>query len=128
MYSSSIFKSEIYKFDTQLSIVPSYPGRTKTLHNGTAATHPEQVNLNMSAIFSSIANHSSLEVRAGYPGLCMRQNPDKWQCSKSATFLASSVEKSSASTVDSLNLIWIAPNFRYQVVFIGLMYVFSPAF
>jgi hypothetical protein len=92
------------------------------------ATYPEQVNTNISAVFGNIAKISSLEVRAGYLGLCMRQNPGKWECSSSAAFLAGIVELSSASTGDPLNLIWIASNFRNHVVFVGLMYVFSPAF
>ena len=98
----------------------------KSTTSAAVATHPEQVNTNVSVIFSNITNHSSLEVRAGYLGVCIRQNSDQWQCSGSASVLAIIAQLSSGSTSDPLDLIWIASNFRDQVVFVGLMYVFSP--
>ena len=91
-------------------------------------THPSQVNQNISSTFSNLANTASLEVRVGYLGLCARQTAGKWQCLSSATFLASLVElgnPNSARDGDPLDLIWIASNFRDQVIFVGLMYVLN---
>ncbi|KAL2063544.1 hypothetical protein VTL71DRAFT_5349 [Oculimacula yallundae] len=89
----------------------------------TSSTHPEQLNPNISATFHNISDHPSLEVRAGYLGLCVRQNSEKWHCSRSAPSLVEIVELSRGSKDDPLNLLWIASNFRSQVVFVGLIFI-----
>ena len=59
-------------------------------------------------------------------GLCISQNVGVWLCSSSATTLANLLKAESGSASrnisgDPLNLIWIASNFRNDIVFDGLM-------
>lgn len=85
---------------------------------------------------SRAGNHSRLEVRAGYMGLCVTQGGDDHICSSSAKALASILktektnnEVGNASlgnatleyTPDPLNLILIASDFREKIVFDGLL-------
>lgn len=79
-----------------------------------------QVNPNISAVFANLvgANTSaSLEVRAGYFGLCMKQSAG-WVCDPSAETLANIIKDANG---DPLNLIWLAKNFKSQIVTTGLM-------
>lgn len=64
----------------------------------------------------------SLEIRVGYMGICVSSLTEDWICSPHASTLARTINDTNPITGDPLNLIWIADNFRSQVVFSGLMY------
>ncbi|TVY82200.1 hypothetical protein LSUE1_G007803, partial [Lachnellula suecica] len=97
-----------------------------------------QVNSNISNIFADITgagtrNVTSLEVRAGYMGMCISQTTGIWLCSSSATTLANLLKSQTASAAsvqgggeDPLNLIWIAGKFRDEIVFDGLAFTAVP--
>lgn len=76
-------------------------------------------------------NGTTLEVRAGYRGLCVGQNSEDRICSSSAKALANMIgarhsaikfgNGSLETTPDPLNLIMVAEEFRQKIVFDGLM-------
>lgn len=73
-------------------------------------------------------DEATLEVRAGYMGLCVLLNHGDWICSTSATSLANILKLSSSSTNgtrDPLNLVYIANSFKEDIVFDGLLLVFT---
>ncbi|KAJ5664658.1 hypothetical protein N7462_011471 [Penicillium macrosclerotiorum] len=82
---------------------------------------------------SQTGNGTSLEVRAGYMGLCVMQSDSERICSSSARALANLIkaEKSTISqgntstefTPDPLNLIMIANDFREKIVIITIILI-----
>lgn len=81
----------------------------------------EQVNPDLVTTFAALVNGSSLEVRAGYFGLCVRYEGGIWVCSSDSAGLARQFQPYQ----DPLNLIWTQARFREGIVFSGLMYVFA---
>ena len=68
----------------------------------------------------------TLQVRAGYMGLCIMLNAGEWICSTNAKSLTNIVKLSSRATNgtrDPLNLIYIANSFKEDIVFDGLLLV-----
>ncbi|KAJ5736579.1 Ca2+ regulator and membrane fusion protein Fig1-domain-containing protein [Penicillium malachiteum] len=68
----------------------------------------------------------TLQVRAGYMGLCIMLTDGDWVCSTSASSLANIVKLSSNAandTRDPLNLVSIANNFKEDIVFDGLLFI-----
>ncbi|KAJ6021626.1 Ca2+ regulator and membrane fusion protein Fig1-domain-containing protein [Penicillium herquei] len=68
----------------------------------------------------------TLQVRAGYMGLCIMLTDGDWVCSTSASSLANIVKLSSnaaSGTRDPLNLIYIANSFKDDIVFNGLLFI-----
>ncbi|KAJ5584353.1 uncharacterized protein N7459_004153 [Penicillium hispanicum] len=82
---------------------------------------------------SRAGSGTTLEVRAGYMGLCMTQGDEDRICSSSARALASilkaekkSVEIGNVTTEyspDPLNLVMMANEFREKIVFDGLLFI-----
>ncbi|KAJ5772425.1 Ca2+ regulator and membrane fusion protein Fig1-domain-containing protein [Penicillium odoratum] len=82
---------------------------------------------------SQAGSGSTLEVRAGYMGLCISQDNEGRVCSSNAKVLANilKAERSTSTTgnlttettPDPLNLILIAEEFRTKIVFDGLLYI-----
>ncbi|KAJ5259309.1 Ca2+ regulator and membrane fusion protein Fig1-domain-containing protein [Penicillium angulare] len=71
-------------------------------------------------------NEPTLEVRAGYMGLCALLDGGEWICSTSAKSLANTIKLSSSlvnGTRDPLNLIYIANAFKEDIVFDGLLFI-----
>lgn len=61
---------------------------------------------------------TSMEIRAGYFGLCARRvDLEAWTCSSSRAAL---IEAMGPSVPDDLNLLGIAEHFRTEVIFPGL--------
>jgi hypothetical protein len=60
-----------------------------------------------------------LQARVGYFGICVNPDGGSWLCSNNATALANEVSVDQ----DPLNLIWLASQFKDQIVFPYLMYV-----
>ena len=87
-------------------------------------TSPEQVNPDLATTFAGLVNGSSLEVRAGYFGLCVRYAGEIWVCSSDSAGLARQFQPYQ----DPLNLIWVQANFREGIVFSGLMWVICAQF
>ncbi|KAK2760348.1 hypothetical protein FQN54_002417 [Arachnomyces sp. PD_36] len=89
-----------------------------------------QLNPNISTAFTDLVNKtgtsSSLEVRVGYLGMCMRESGEEWLCSRSAEDLANIIRENNteeeAAGHDPLNLIWMAKDFTSQSVFSGLIF------
>ena len=81
------------------------------------STSPAQLNPDLVTTFATLVNGSSLEVRAGYFGLCARYESGIWLCSSDSVGLARQFQ----SYQDPLNLIWIQASFRGGIVFGGLM-------
>ena len=81
------------------------------------STSLEQVNPDLMKTFAALVNGSSLEVRAGYFGLCVRNGSGLWVCSGDSTGLARLFQPNQ----DPLNLIWVQAKFREGIVFSGLM-------
>lgn len=67
--------------------------------------------------FTGLVNGSSLEVRAGYFGLCVRYADRIWVCSSNSAGLAKQLQPYQ----DPLNLIWAQARFREGIIFSGLM-------
>jgi hypothetical protein len=70
----------------------------------------------------------TLQVRAGYMGLCIMPQDGEWICSTSAKSLANIMKISGRSingTRDPLNLIYTANSFKENIVFDGLLLVFE---
>ena len=64
--------------------------------------------------------NSTLEVRAGYLGICVRQNDSDtslWLCSNNAAGLAQQF----SAEQDPLNLLWVCEKFKDAIVFYALM-------
>ena len=76
-----------------------------------------QVNPNLVTTFAALVNGSSLEVRAGYFGLCVRYAGGIWVCSSDSAGLAGQFQPYQ----DPLNLIWTQARFREGIIFGGLM-------
>ncbi|KAJ6059214.1 uncharacterized protein N7446_008797, partial [Penicillium canescens] len=82
---------------------------------------------------SQTGNGTTLEVRAGYKGICVTQSNSGRICSNNVKVLANLIkaEKSSVSNgntstetiPDPLNLIMIANEFKDKIVFDGLIYI-----
>jgi len=81
-----------------------------------------QVNPGISQVFTGIVNAtSSLEIRAGFMGMCIRDSIESWSCSTDANTLAKSIILSKGAVGDPLNLVWIANTFKRQMVFNGML-------
>ena len=78
---------------------------------------PVQVNPDLAKTFTTLVNGSSLEVRAGYFGLCVRYQSGVWLCSSDSAGLAREFQ----AYQDPLNLIWVQARFKEGIVFSGLM-------
>lgn len=65
------------------------------------------------------ANGTSLEVRAGYFGLCVLGGDDQglWRCDGDTTAIA----RQYSPRQDPLNLVWAGTRFKNGIVFSGLM-------
>lgn len=77
------------------------------------------VNTNITRAFVAAAEGASLEVRAGYFGICVHENKGHslWICSGDTAQLA----KRYLPGQDPLNLIWASTRFKNGTVFSGLM-------
>ncbi|OBT55571.1 hypothetical protein VE04_05232 [Pseudogymnoascus sp. 24MN13] len=86
---------------------------------------PLQLSPSLSTTFANLAgNSTTLQVRAGYIGMCISAAPGDWSCSRDADSLARTLNGTeSGSSSDPLNIIWIAKTFRDTIVFNGLMFV-----
>lgn len=82
-----------------------------------------QLNPSLSTTFARLAgNTTTLEVRAGYIGMCISATAGNWTCSRDADSLARTLNLTqSATSPDPLNILWIAKTFRDTIVFDGLM-------
>lgn len=78
-----------------------------------------EVTRNLAETLSTYKGASQLEVRAGYFGLCVRQNGVLWFCSSDANGLALQIGLRN----DPLNLIGAASKFREEVIFSGLLFM-----
>ena len=78
---------------------------------------PEQVNPGLTNNFSALVNGSSLRVRAGYFGLCLKYAGGIWECSSDSAGLARQFQPYQ----DPLNLIWTQARFREEIIFCGLV-------
>ena len=78
---------------------------------------PAQINPDLMTTLATLVNGSSLEVRAGYFGLCVRYESGVWLCSSDSVGLARQFQPYQ----DPLNLIWVQARFREGIVFSGLM-------
>ncbi|PGH05611.1 hypothetical protein AJ80_08303 [Polytolypa hystricis UAMH7299] len=86
----------------------------------TAQTAPLlQLNAPFLADVRNMSDDTSLEIRVGYFGLCMRQKLDDWLCVKDANSLAETLNASH----DPLNLVWIATSFQARVVLAVLIII-----
>lgn len=81
------------------------------------STSPAQLNSDLATTFTMLVNGSSLEVRAGYFGLCVRYESGIWLCSSDSAGLAREFQPYQ----DPLNLIWVQGSFKESIVFSGLM-------
>lgn len=81
------------------------------------STSLAQVNPDLTTTFAALVNGSSLEVRAGYFGLCVRYAGGIWLCSSDSAGLARQFQPYQ----DPLNVIWVQARFREGIVFSGLM-------
>lgn len=95
-------------------------------------TDSGQSNPNITSTFQDLAtsaNQTSLEVRASYLGLCIKELAGDWICSSSISSLAKFFMSSAPQTLagsssnggDPLNLVWIAGKFRSEIIFSGLV-------
>lgn len=98
---------------TPLGLYLTYLSYQPVSHPGS----PEQVNPKLVNTFAALVNGSSLEVRAGYFGLCVRYAGGIWVCSSDSAGLARQFQPYQ----DPLNLIWTQARFREGIVFSGLM-------
>ena len=97
----------------QLGLYLTYLSYQSTQHS----TSPVQVNPDLATTFTTLVNGSSLEVRAGYFGLCVRYENGIWLCSSDSAGLAREFQPYQ----DPLNLIWVQARFKEGIVFSGLM-------
>ena len=74
---------------------------------------------NLSDTLSAYKDSSQLEVRAGYFGLCIRQNGVIWLCSSDPNALVQQIGPEN----DPLNLIGAASKFKDDVLFSGLLFM-----
>ena len=81
------------------------------------SSSPEQVNPGLTNTFAALVNGSSLKVRAGYFGLCLKYAGGIWVCSSDSAGLARQFQPYQ----DPLNLIWTQARFREEIIFCGLM-------
>lgn len=91
-------------------------------------TDPALVSTTIAEVIRNVtetSNRTTLQVRAGYMGLCLMQSNAAQTCSSSASKLADIVKQTTSSsneaTADPLNLIYIANEFKEKIVFDGLM-------
>ena len=77
------------------------------------------VNTNITRAFVAAAEGASLEVRAGYFGICVHESgfQSLWECSGDTARLARRYQPEQ----DPLNLIWASTRFKNGTVFSGLM-------
>ncbi|OBT70249.1 hypothetical protein VE03_00020 [Pseudogymnoascus sp. 23342-1-I1] len=89
-----------------------------------ASPPASQITPSLSTTFASLAgNTTTLEVRAGYIGMCISAAPGNWTCSRDADALARALNSTqSTSSPDPLNILWIAKTFRDTIVFDGLIF------
>ncbi|OBT80666.1 hypothetical protein VF21_00304 [Pseudogymnoascus sp. 05NY08] len=85
---------------------------------------PLQLSPSLSITFANLAgNSTTLQVRAGYIGMCISAAPGNWTCSRDADSLARTLNGTqSGSSPDPLNILWIAKTFRDTIVFDGLIF------
>ncbi|OBT99854.1 hypothetical protein VE01_02242 [Pseudogymnoascus verrucosus] len=83
-----------------------------------------QLSPSLSTTFANLAgNSTTLQVRAGYIGMCISAAPGNWTCSRDADALARALNGTrSGSSPDPLNILWIAKTFRDTIVFDGLIF------
>jgi hypothetical protein len=83
----------------------------------TAVPDTAQVDYNVNTAISNIVGGAHLQTRVGYFGICVNPDGGSWLCSNNATALANEVSVDQ----DPLNLIWLASQFKDQIVFPYLM-------
>jgi hypothetical protein len=83
----------------------------------TAQPDTAQADYNVHNAISNIVGSAHLEARVGYFGICINPDGGSWLCSNNATALANQVSVDQ----DPLNLIWLASQFKDQIVFPYLM-------
>jgi hypothetical protein len=76
-----------------------------------------QADFNVHNAIANIVGNAHLEARVGYFGICINPDGGSWLCSNNATALANQVSVDQ----DPLNLIWLASQFKDQIVFPYLM-------
>lgn len=72
---------------------------------------------NVSSALSNAAQNVQLEARAGYFGLCIRQQVDLWLCATNVRSLTALLPNEG----DPLNIVGIVREFKDGVVFSGLL-------
>ncbi|EEH37966.2 hypothetical protein PAAG_00887 [Paracoccidioides lutzii Pb01] len=93
--------------------------------------NPARLNPSMPAILANLSsginrNATSLEIRTGYLGHCMKQNSGLWICARNAEALANAIRDQKASDADPLNLLYMSKAFKDQMVFSGLIFASIP--
>ena len=83
----------------------------------TSSYLPEADDRNLTATFSAIVNGSSLEVRTGFWGICVRDGPGKWQCGNDISDFA----RMNQPLDDPLNLIALSAHFKDGIFFSGFL-------
>ena len=76
-----------------------------------------QVDYNVNNAIRNIVGGAQLQARVGYFGICVAPEGGAWLCSNNATALANQVSVDQ----DPLNLIWLAEQFKDNIVFPYLM-------
>ncbi|OAX78169.1 hypothetical protein ACJ72_07525 [Emergomyces africanus] len=69
---------------------------------------------------------TSLEIRTGYFGHCMKQNSGLWVCARNAEPLVNVIRDQKASNIDPLNLVYMSRVFKDKMVFSGLIFASIP--
>ncbi|MCJ1450423.1 hypothetical protein MMC28_000754 [Mycoblastus sanguinarius] len=75
------------------------------------------VNPNLTATLVSLTKNTTLEVRTGYFGLCVRYAASGWECSRDSVLLAKRVQP----IQDPLDLMGASEQLRDGVMFDGMM-------
>jgi hypothetical protein len=85
-----------------------------------------EVNSNASSVLAGLNDvGATLEVRAGYLGMCVSSEAG-WVCSRSSEQLARIFQQAEVDGPrDPLNLIYIADTFKREMAFVGLLCVLS---
>ncbi|KKZ61019.1 hypothetical protein EMCG_04355 [[Emmonsia] crescens] len=93
--------------------------------------HLAKLNPYMPMIFANLTtgvrnNATSLEIRTGYFGHCMKQNAGLWVCARSAEPLTNVIRDQKTSNIDPLNLVYMSKIFKDQMIFSGLIFASIP--
>ncbi|OJD16064.1 hypothetical protein AJ78_03737 [Emergomyces pasteurianus Ep9510] len=69
---------------------------------------------------------TSLEIRTGYFGHCMKQNTGLWVCARNAEPLANVIKDQKMPNIDPLNLVYMSGTFKDKMIFSGLIFASIP--